>query len=65
MSDIMYILCRAGLVILSFVLSVLILKTFEHFEYLPETHRAKSVIAWDILALFALLIVILANLVGR
>lgn len=65
MSGFLLIACRAGMVILSFVLSVLVIKTFEHFEYLPDTHRAKPVLAWDMLALFAMLVFLLAQLVAR
>lgn len=65
MSGFLLIACRAGLVILSFVLSVLVIKTFEYFEQIPDTHRAKPVLAWDLIALFAMLVFLLVKLVTR
>ena len=65
MSGFLLIACRAGLVILSFVISVLMIKTFEHFEQIPNTHRAKPVLAWDTIALFAMLVFLLVKLVTR
>ena len=54
---------RVMLLLLSFLLSVLLVKTFEHFNTLHERVPAKPAIAWDLIVLFGLLIYLLVKLV--
>lgn len=65
MSGFLLIACRAGLVILSFVLSVLVIKTFEYFNHLQmhDTHR--PLLAWDVLMLFCMLAYLVVMLITR
>lgn len=65
MGGFLLIACRAGLVILSFVLSVLVIKTFEYFNRLQmhDTHR--PLLAWDVLMLFCMLAYLVVMLITR
>ena len=61
-----YVLNVAGkwvCVLLIVVLTILIWKTVEYFNWLPESEKAKPVIAWDVLMLFLMLVFSVVKLV--
>lgn len=61
-----YVLNVAGrwvCIFLIVVLTVLIWKTMEYFNQLPEKEKAKPVIAWDVLMLFLMLVFSVVRLV--
>jgi hypothetical protein len=43
---------RVFYILLSVILMLLAGKTFQYFNSLPEAHKAKAVLAWDVIMLF-------------
>ena len=56
MANIAVIALRALMLILCGVCSLLIYKTTEYFQILPQNHKIKPVLAWDIIVLLCVLI---------
>jgi hypothetical protein len=63
LSGIWAIIGRILCVLFSVILSVLIWKTAEYFTMLPDTHRYKPLIAWDVLMLFLMLALLIVRLI--
>ena len=63
MANILMVAGRVVCAILIFVLAVLIGKTVEYFNGLPEKDKIKPILAWDVLMLFLMLIFLVMRLV--
>ena len=63
MANILMVVGRAVCALLVFVLAVLVWKTVEYFNGLPETDKNKPLLAWDVLMLFLMLIFLVVRLV--
>ena len=63
MDNILMVVGRLVCTILVFVLAVLVRKTVEYFNGLPENDKVKPLLAWDVLMLFLLLIFLVVRLV--
>ena len=51
-------------ILCSVILAVLVWKTAEYFNGLPERDKSKSLIAWDVIALFLMLVVTVIQLIS-
>ena len=63
MANILMIAGRVVCALLVFVLAVLVGKTVEYFNRLPEKDKIKPILAWDVLMLFLMLIFLVVKLV--
>ena len=63
MANILMVAGRVVCALLVFVLAVLVGKTVEYFNGLPEKDKNKPLIAWDTLMLFLMLIFLVVRLV--
>lgn len=63
MASIWVIVGRILCILFSVILSVLIWKTAEFFNKLPENFPAKPLIAWDTLMLFIALVFLIVRLI--
>lgn len=62
MSNVLIFAGRVVSILVIVVLAVLIWKTAEYFNTLPEKDKNKSLLAWDVLMLSVMLIVLVAKL---
>lgn len=63
MAKVLAVAGEVAVIICIVILAILIWKTAEYFNRLPEKDRAKPVIAWDILVLILTLIALSARLI--
>lgn len=63
MANILMVAGRAVSMLFIAVLAVLIWKTAEYFNGLPEKDKNKPLIAWDVLMLFLMLIYLVVRLI--
>ena len=63
MANVLLIVIKLSYLISIIVLALLVWKTVEYFNQLPETHRARPILAWDIIILFLTLISIVLKLI--
>ena len=63
MASIGVIIGRIFCILCSVILSILIWKTAEFFNRLPENSPAKHLIAWDVLMLFIALVFLVVRLI--
>lgn len=64
MDNILMVAGRVVCAILIFILAVLVWKTAEYFNTLPDSNKVKPLLAWDVLALFVMLIALIIKLVA-
>lgn len=64
MDNILMVAGRVVCAILIFILAVLVWKTTEYFNTLPDSNKVKPLLAWDVLALFVMLIALIIKLVA-
>ncbi len=62
MAEIFLITSRALCILLTAVLAVLVWKTGEYFNKIPEADRSKPLLAWDLLVLIMVLCYLLFKL---
>lgn len=63
MANILMVAGRVLCILFSVILSILIWKTAEYFNGLPEKDKNKPLIAWDVLMLVLMLIFLVVRLV--
>lgn len=63
MANILMVAGRAVCILFIAVLAVLIWKTAEYFNGLPEKDKNKPLLAWDVLMLFLMLIFLVLRLI--
>ncbi len=64
MANIMYGVAKVFCILLILILAILLWKTGEYFNTLPEKERGKPIIAWDMLVMFFTLIALVMRLLG-
>lgn len=63
MANILMVAGKIAHILGIFILAILLGKNYKYFDSLPESHKSRPVLAWNVLVLFIVLVILVTKLV--